>query len=115
MDQTIKQTSTTSNPPTLYLRVGTKFYKRIVVPDIHRRLVSMIVPWKVNTIKQDYGSLENIQYEKYDRFAVEEKDSCPSNIFNLRGYTTRLVVVPGKKKKEKVYYPKNESFEILEM
>lgn len=99
--------------PTEYLRIGTKFYRRIVKPNIYKKPISLIVPWKIRTIKEDNVSLENIDFERYDDFVNCEPDICPPNLFNLRNYIEKYEKVLGIKTKRKVYYPINEVFDNL--
>ena len=54
-----------------YMRVGTTIYKKVSVPMINgREHVRKIVPWNIETLRQDFNKAEIALIEKYDGFCT---------------------------------------------
>ena len=52
----------------LYIRCGTSFFKRSFAPTITGDKVELLLPWNIDTIKQDEGRNYIAQIPKYDGF-----------------------------------------------
>ena len=53
-----------------YLRVGTTIYKRVRQPLSSGRSVETLIPWNVETLRQDYGKSYLACIPKYDGFCT---------------------------------------------
>lgn len=53
-----------------YLRVGTTIYKRVRQPLSSGRSVETLIPWNVETLRQDYGKSYLARIPKYDGFCT---------------------------------------------
>ena len=53
-----------------YLRVGTTILKRVLMPLSNGRSVETLIPWNVETLRQDYGKDYLAQVPKYDGFCT---------------------------------------------
>lgn len=53
-----------------YLRVGTTIYKRVQQPLSSGRSVETLIPWNVETLRQDYGKSYLARIPKYDGFCT---------------------------------------------
>ena len=53
-----------------YLRVGTTIYKRVRQPLRTGRSVETLIPWNVETLRQDYGKSYLARIPKYDGFCT---------------------------------------------
>lgn len=51
-----------------YLRVGTTILKRVLMPLSNGRNVETLIPWNVETLRQDYSKDYLAQVPKYDGF-----------------------------------------------
>lgn len=52
----------------VYIRVGTAYYKLVKSPTIAGHFQELLVPWKIETIRQDYGKDFLSKIPKYDGF-----------------------------------------------
>ena len=53
-----------------YLRVGTTIYKRVRQPLSSGRSIETLIPWNIETLRQDYGKDYIAQIPKYDGFCT---------------------------------------------
>jgi hypothetical protein len=53
-----------------YLRVGTTILKRVLMPLSNGRNVETLIPWNVETLRQDYSKDYLAQVPKYDGFCT---------------------------------------------
>lgn len=53
-----------------YLRVGTTIYKRVRQPLSSGRSIETLIPWNIETLRQDYGKDYIAQVPKYDGFCT---------------------------------------------
>lgn len=53
-----------------YLRVGTTIFKRVLMPLSNGRSLETLIPWNVETLRQDYGKDYIAQVPKYDGFCT---------------------------------------------
>ena len=53
-----------------YLRVGTSILKRVLMPLSNGRSIETLIPWNVETLRQDYGKDYIAQVPKYDGFCT---------------------------------------------
>jgi hypothetical protein len=51
-----------------YIRVGTSYFKKVKAPTIAGDFNEILVPWNIDTIKQDYGKNYIGDIPKYDGF-----------------------------------------------
>src|SRR5680860_388686 len=51
-----------------YIRVGTSYFKKVKAPTISGDFNEILVPWNIDTIKQDYGKTFIADIPKYDGF-----------------------------------------------
>ena len=51
-----------------YIRVGTSYFKKVKAPTISGDFNEILVPWNIETIKQDYGKTFVADIPKYDGF-----------------------------------------------
>jgi hypothetical protein len=51
-----------------YIRVGTSYFKKVKAPTISGDFNEILVPWNIDTIKQDYGKTFVADIPKYDGF-----------------------------------------------
>lgn len=51
-----------------YMRVGVSFFKQVQLPSINGDYSTILVPWNIETIKQDHGKDYLSQIPKYDGF-----------------------------------------------
>ena len=52
----------------LYIRVGTQYYKQVKAPSISGHVNKSLVPWNIETIRQDHGKTYLAAIPKYDGF-----------------------------------------------
>ncbi len=52
----------------LYIRVGTSYFKKVKAPTISGDFNEILVPWNIDTIKQDHGKSFVSRIPKYDGF-----------------------------------------------
>ena len=52
----------------LYIRVGTQYYKQVKAPSISGHINKSLVPWNIETIRQDHGKTYLAAIPKYDGF-----------------------------------------------
>ena len=60
----------TANEETPYLRVGTAILKRARMPLSNGRCIETLIPWNVETLRQDYGKDYLARIPKYDGFCT---------------------------------------------
>ncbi len=48
-----------------YLRVGTTIFKRVLMPLSNGRSLETLIPWNVETLRQDYGKDVSIRYTTF--------------------------------------------------
>lgn len=53
-----------------YLRVGTSILKRVRMPLSNGRSIETLIPWNVETLRQDFGKDYIAQVPKYDGFCI---------------------------------------------
>ena len=53
-----------------YLRVGTTILKRVLMPLSNGRSLETLIPWNVETLRQDFGKDYIAQVPKYDGFCT---------------------------------------------
>ena len=53
-----------------YLRVGTTIYKRVRQPLSSGRSIETLIPWNIETLRQDYGKDYIARVPKYDGFCT---------------------------------------------
>ena len=53
-----------------YLRVGTTILKRVLMPLSNGRCIETLIPWNVETLRQDFGKDYIAQVQKYDGFCT---------------------------------------------
>lgn len=53
-----------------YLRVGTTILKRVLMPLSNGRSLETLIPWNVETLRQDYGKDYIARVPKYDGFCT---------------------------------------------
>ncbi len=53
-----------------YLRVGTTIFKRVLMPLSNGRSIETLIPWNMETLRQDYGKDYIAQVPKYDGFCT---------------------------------------------
>ncbi|WP_321347415.1 DUF5906 domain-containing protein [uncultured Draconibacterium sp.] len=51
-----------------YIRVGTSYFKKVKAPTISGDFNEILVPWNIDTIKQDFGKTYVADIPKYDGF-----------------------------------------------
>mgnify|MGYP003113814282 CR=1 FL=1 len=51
-----------------YIRVGTQYYKQVKTPSISGHIVESLVPWNIETIRQDHGKTFLAAIPKFDGF-----------------------------------------------
>lgn len=51
-----------------YIRVGTSYFKKVKAPTISGDFNEILVPWNLDTIKQDFGKTYVAEIPKYDGF-----------------------------------------------
>jgi hypothetical protein len=51
-----------------YIRVGTSYFKKVKAPTISGDFNEILVPWNLDTIKQDFGKTYIAEIPKYDGF-----------------------------------------------
>lgn len=51
-----------------YIRVGTSYYKKVQAPTISGHLNEILVPWNIETIRQDHGKNYLSKIHKFDGF-----------------------------------------------
>ncbi len=81
---------------TAYIRVGTSYYKLVHVPTIAGHLNEIIVPWTLETIRQDHGRNFIGTIKKYDGFTC-----LPSHLDFVRewhGFYNTYAPLPHKPK-----------------
>lgn len=54
-----------------YLRIGTDYFKIVNKPDIHGNTYKTIIPWRRQTIVDDYGRSSLKKIKKYEGFTVK--------------------------------------------
>ena len=59
-------TNEESHEKSVFLRIGTNYYKRVEKPQAHGKSIEILLSWNYETIKRDREDLEEI--EKYDGF-----------------------------------------------
>ena len=59
-----------ANEETPYLRVGTAILKRARMPLSNGRCIETLIPWNVETLRQDYGKDYLARIPKYDGFCT---------------------------------------------
>lgn len=77
-----------------YIRVGTTYYKLVQIPTIAGQLNEVIVPWKLEALRQDYGKSFIGSIKKYDGFT-----SLPSHLNfeqELHGFYNTYAPLPHK-------------------
>ena len=52
----------------LYLRIGTSYYKRSLLPSLSRESVEVLINWSPELIRQDHGKNTLSEIEKFDGF-----------------------------------------------
>ena len=52
----------------LYIRVGTQYYKLVNAPRISGHVNESLVPWNIETIRQDHGKTYLAGISKFDCF-----------------------------------------------
>lgn len=69
-----------------YIRVGTSYFKKVKAPTISGDFNEILVPWNIETIKQDFGKDYTSKIPKYDGFTcmpghIDFKQVC-SGFYN---------------------------------
>ena len=65
-----REAAMTANEETPYLRVGTAILKRARMPLSNGRCIETLIPWNVETLRQDYGKDYLARIPKYDGFCT---------------------------------------------
>lgn len=77
------------------MRVATSYYKRVLAPTIAGDKVEILVPWNIDTIKQDEGRDYLSQIPKYDGFTCVPNHTNYQEVFeNFINTYYRLTHVP---------------------
>ncbi|MDX8341700.1 DUF5906 domain-containing protein [Draconibacterium sp. IB214405] len=84
-----------SNMP--YIRVGTSYFKKVKAPTLSGDFNEILVPWNIDTIKQDFGKTYVADIPKYDGF------TCIPNHINFKqvcsGFYNKYSPLSNKPKK----------------
>lgn len=80
-----------------YIRVGTSYFKKVKAPTISGDFNEILVPWNIDTIKQDFGKTYVADIPKYDGF------TCIPNHINFKqvcsGFYNKYSPLSNKPKK----------------
>jgi len=80
-----------------YIRVGTSYFKKVKAPTISGDFNEVLVPWNIDTIKQDFGKTYVADIPKYDGF------TCIPNHINFKqvcsGFYNKYSPLSNKPKK----------------
>ena len=80
-----------------YIRVGTSYFKKVKAPTISGDFNEILVPWNIDTIKQDFGKTYVGDIPKYDGF------TCIPNHINFKqvclGFYNKYSPLSNKQKK----------------
>ena len=83
-----------------YIRVGTSYFKKVKAPTISGDFNEILVPWNIDTIKQDFGKTYVADIPKYDGF------TCIPNHINFKqvcsGFYNKYSPLSNKPKKESI-------------
>ncbi|NDV66920.1 primase-helicase family protein [Bacteroides sp. 224] len=80
-----------------YMRVATSYYKRVMAPTIAGDKVEILVPWNIDTIKQDEGRDYLSQIPKYDGFTCVPNHTNYQEVYeNFINTYYRLSHTPAK-------------------
>jgi hypothetical protein len=83
-----------------YIRVGTSYFKKVKAPTLSGDFNEILVPWNIDTIKQDFGKTYVADIPKYDGF------TCIPNHINFKqvcsGFYNKYSPLSSKPKKESI-------------
>ncbi|QGY47236.1 hypothetical protein GM418_27295 [Maribellus comscasis] len=80
-----------------YIRIGTSYFKKVKAPTLSGDFNEILVPWNIDTIKQDFGKTYVADIPKYDGF------TCIPNHINFKqvcsGFYNKYSPLSNKPKK----------------